>query len=44
MKFCLLTVEELTKEAVAQFNASDFPEHVQHGPGEEQKFKELSIS
>ena len=42
MNFRLSTVEELTREAVAEFSASEFAKYVEHVLVEEQKFKELS--
>ena len=42
MNFRLSTVEELTREAVSQFNASEFAKYVEHVLVKEQKFKELN--
>ena len=42
-KFWLSKVEELTRDAIAQVNASEFAKYVEHLRIEEEKFKEYAI-
>ena len=43
INFRLYRVEELTREAVSQFNANEFANYLEHVQAEEQKFKDLRL-